>query len=187
MKKNIRKTILKARMGLNDMDWQQKSISIFKNLCQLKNFKSSTNIMTFMDFKREVSTNPINDWILMQNKNLIIPRVVKNNPILELCIIKDINNMELSNLGIKEPKSTHKDFVEPKDIDFVIIPGVAFTTDGARLGYGGGYYDRIIPLMIKKPLIVAPAFELQIIDNLPLEPHDINIDMIVTESRIIKC
>ncbi len=187
MKQTIRRNMLKARMSLSDIAWKQKSCAIFKNICQIKNFTSSKNILIFMDFRKEVYTKPIIDWIMEHNKQAIIPRVNPNSDILELCIIKDYTDMDISDLGIREPKSSHTNFAKPEDIDLVIIPGVAFTTDGGRLGYGGGYYDRLIPLMSKKPLLIAPAFELQIVEQLPLEQHDIRIDMIVTESRIIDC
>lgn len=67
------------------------------------------------------------------------------------------------------------------------MPGVAFTESGERLGYGGGYYDQLIPLMKATVPKIALAFDLQIIDSLPVEDHDIRIDGIITESKFITC
>ena len=64
----------------------------------------------------------------------------------------------------------------------MLVPGVAFDLDGRRLGYGGGYYDRLLPLLSPRAARVAGAFELQIVDRVPAAPHDVAVDAIVTES-----
>ncbi len=185
MKHMIRKQIIKSRQELTYEQWLQKSYDIFNHIRTLSEIHNSQNIMAFMDFKKEVYMHPLLEHILSLRKNLTIPRVKKNNPILELCNIKNLDNMKISSLGIREPLDSHTDFTKPSDIDLVIIPGVAFTKRGERLGYGGGYYDRIIPLMSKNPPIIAPAFDLQIIDSLPVENHDQKVNKIITESQII--
>ena len=68
-------------------------------------------------------------------------------------------------------------------IDWVLVPGVAFDRDGRRLGYGGGYYDRLLPLLSPRAARVAGAFDLQIVDRVPAAPHDVAVDAIVTEIR----
>ena len=70
-------------------------------------------------------------------------------------------------------------------IDFVLVPGVAFDLAGRRLGYGGGYYDRLLPLLSPRAARVAGAFELQLVDRVPAAPHDVAVDAIVTESRAL--
>lgn len=187
MKKNIRKDILQKRMGLSKSQWQEKSQFIFSHLTKLEAIKNSQTVMIFMDFRNEVSTTPIIEWLFHQKKQVIIPRVKKGHSLLELCIINDFSDMSISSLGIREPKASHNHFALAKDIDFVCMPGVAFTKEGARLGYGGGYYDRLVPLMKKRPPLVALAFELQMVESLPLEPHDIFVDLIVTESGVLSC
>jgi 5-formyltetrahydrofolate cyclo-ligase len=69
----------------------------------------------------------------------------------------------------------------------VLLPGAAFDHRGNRLGYGGGYYDRLLARLKKKLPLVALAYEEQIVDSLPAEPHDIKVDMIVTDERVIRC
>lgn len=143
--------------------------------------------MIFMDFRKEVMTRPIIEWLWSIGKSVIIPRVKKGSPILELCLIDSFDDMDLSPLGILEPKPDHIAFLSPDQIDFVFMPGVAFTNSGARLGYGGGYYDQLIPLMKNDVPRIALAFDLQLVNELPTEDHDIQIDGIITETDYIKC
>ena len=67
----------------------------------------------------------------------------------------------------------------------MLVPGVAFDLGGRRLGYGGGYYDRLLPLLPPRAARVAGAFEIQLVERVPAAPHDVAVDAIVTESRIV--
>lgn len=187
MKKALRKEMIQERRSLSDELWREKSHEILSRIMASDLLKGADTIMIFMDFRKEVMTRPIIEWLWTQNKKVIIPRVKENDPILELCVIESFDDMELSPLGIWEPKSDHKALACPDEVDFVFMPGVAFTKDGGRLGYGGGYYDQLIPLMNRAVPLVALAFDLQLVDNLPLEDHDIRIDKIITESALIQC
>jgi len=187
MKKTLRKEMIQKRRALTDGAWHKKSQNILSHIQESMIIEDAENIMIFMDFRKEVETRPIIEWLWAQNKNVIIPRVKKGSPILELCLIESFEEMNLSALGILEPKATHSEFVTPESIEFVFMPGVAFTRDGCRLGYGGGYYDQLIPLMQNHIPRIALAFDLQIVENLPTEDHDIKIDGIITENGVIHC
>ena len=81
-------------------------------------------------------------------------------------------------MNIPEP-AAHTTIVPPEEIDILIVPGVAFTRSGARLGYGGGYYDRFIP-RCTRARVLALAFEEQLVTELPSEPHDLYIPELIT-------
>ena len=187
MKKALRKEMIQKRRNLSDEAWHEKSHDILSRITALSLVDDVKNVMIFMDFRKEVMTRPIIEWLWSMDKSVIIPRVKKGSPILELCLIDSFDDMELSSLGILEPKPNHSSFLSPGQIDFVFMPGVAFTTDGGRLGYGGGYYDQLIPLMNNNVPRIALAFDLQIVDTLPIEDHDIRIDGIITETSYIEC
>jgi 5-formyltetrahydrofolate cyclo-ligase len=72
-------------------------------------------------------------------------------------------------------------------IEWVLVPGVAFDIDGRRLGYGGGYYDRLLPLLPRAAARIAGAFEVQLVPEVPAAPHDLSVDYVVTEARVIEC
>ena len=98
---------------------------------------------------------------------------------LRFHIIKSIeSDMEPGAMGILAP-APHTDDVAPAEIDLLIVPGVAFTLDGKRMGYGGGYYDRFIPLCTRAQ-VVALAFREQLEDTLPTEEHDLLIPQLIT-------
>jgi len=86
--------------------------------------------------------------------------------------------------GISEPRD-HCSSVAVESIEWVLVPGVAFDASGGRLGYGGGYYDRLLPLLCGKAPRVAGAFEAQLVDAVPAAPHDVGVDCIVTERRLL--
>jgi len=98
--------------------------------------------------------------------------------------------------GIREPHPHLAEMNDPSSIVLILVPGVVFDPSGRRIGYGGGYYDRYLADLagsvqdggagIKKlPLLAAPCFDLQIAMNVPAEPHDIPMDIILTEHREI--
>jgi 5-formyltetrahydrofolate cyclo-ligase len=89
--------------------------------------------------------------------------------------------------GILEPKG---EFYRPfplEEIDVVIVPGVAFDERGNRLGFGRGFYDKFLRRLSERVSFVALAFELQVVRRLPSQSHDVAVDYIITEKRIIKC
>jgi 5-formyltetrahydrofolate cyclo-ligase len=71
------------------------------------------------------------------------------------------------------------------DVDWMLVPGVAFDGTGRRLGYGGGFYDRLLPLLAPDAVCAAGAYELQLVDEVPAAPHDLTVDVIVTEARTL--
>ena len=75
---------------------------------------------------------------------------------------------------------------EPTRPDVVIVPGIAFTAAGDRLGQGGGWYDRFLPHRRPDCLVIGVAFDDQIVDEVPVEPHDVCVAVVVTERRILR-
>jgi 5-formyltetrahydrofolate cyclo-ligase len=89
-------------------------------------------------------------------------------------------------MGIPEPSSPKGYSLSLDEVDLIVIPGVAFDYSGNRLGYGGGFYDMLLAERQKKIPIIALAYEEQLVDKIPSEPHDIKIDMILTDKRLIE-
>ena len=99
-------------------------------------------------------------------------------------------------MGIPEPAARKSNERGLNDLDIAIIPGAGFDTEGNRLGYGAGYYDKLMSGITKKgpgvrvqgpPILIALAFEEQIVPRIPSEKHDIKMDKIITEKRTINC
>jgi 5-formyltetrahydrofolate cyclo-ligase len=114
-----------------------------------------------------------------------LPRVVGPR-LLEARHVTDPDaDLEPGAWGIPEPRKGLP-AVPPRQIDAVVVPGAAFSVAGARCGYGGGFYDTYLPELRPGTPRVALAFETQIVDALPSAPHDLRVDTIVTETRVIR-
>ena len=132
----------------------------------------------------EVQTDELIVGALSDRKGVISPRVRAHGQ-LEHREITDLSDVVASTFGLREPDPALAAPADPDAAGFVIAPGVAFTPGGGRLGMGGGYYDRFLS-QVSAP-IVGLAYEMQMVDVLPLSAHDQLVDIIVTELRVIRC
>jgi len=178
-KNDIRKKILKRRDSLAEEDIQEKSRRIKEILFSLPRFISAKNILFYASFRSEVRTD-IMITEALNRKNVFLPKVFERE--LKIFEIKDIGELKKGFCGILEP-ITERLLVELANIELAIIPGVCFDKMGFRIGYGGGYYDRLIPKLSCKK--IGLAFSLQIIDEIPHSPLDAKVDKIITEDGII--
>ena len=183
MKNLIRKNMIKKRSELDSKYVHKASIEIAEKFLKLEEVQKSENIMLYMDFRNEVETEYIISTLITMGKNVFCPLCI---PKTKVMIPKKINKntiLKKSSLGILEPSENSPE-IDINKIDVIAVPGVAFDENLFRMGYGGGYYDRFIP---KSGAYTAGLrFDMQILDNIPIEEHDIKLDCIVTESRIIK-
>ncbi len=99
--------------------------------------------------------------------------------------IRSFDDLQRGPMNVWEPKP-HCLPVEIAALDLILVPGLAFTRDGARLGRGGGYYDRLLANPACRAQRIAIAFDLQIVDSIPVEPHDQRVYQIITESGLIQ-
>jgi 5-formyltetrahydrofolate cyclo-ligase len=189
----LRKLILEKRRALSDHERGAKSISIQERLLGLEEFNQGGVVHIFLSFKGEVMTDGIVRKALTLGKRVVVPVVANEAEGLILSELKKYpEEVEPGTLGIPEPKKEHIRRVEIGIIDLFVLPGVAFDTEGNRLGYGRGYYDRILgrtaPVQaIGQVPLVALAFELQLVDCIPSSVHDVRVHKIVTEDRVIEC
>lgn len=134
-------------------------------------------------FRSEWETRPLLEAALALGKVVGAPRVNPGKRMLETYAITDLErDLGPGFLGIDEPLP-HCGPLALDAIDWVLVPGVAFDTQGHRIGYGGGYYDRLLPLLRSDARRVAGAFELQVVEQVPAAMHDLQVDAVVTERR----
>jgi 5-formyltetrahydrofolate cyclo-ligase len=180
VKKEIRKQLLAARDSILPAQRTTKSREIEERLFSLLEFKSARVVMFFASFRSEVETGPMIRRTLVDGKRVVLPRV--KNKGLALFEIKDIDkDVSPGAWGIPEPRESVPARIE--DVDLIIVPGAAFDEHGNRLGYGAGFYDRLLPAF--RRMTIALAFEAQILPQVPVSSHDIPVKKIVTEKRII--
>ena len=186
IKKSIRDHILDKRSNLGKEEHNLRSDSIIKKIYESSFYKNSKIIMTFVSFGNEVNTHEFIKESLNKGKRITVPITFPKTKDLKASEILDFDELEIGFYNILTPKEQSIRFIDPEEIDLIIVPGLAFDRNGFRVGYGGGYYDRFLskyPHAIK----VAIAFDLQLIDQVPKDHFDIAVDYIFTESQLITC
>jgi len=193
LKKRLREKLLKRRDSIPPEQKALKEAAIEKSLFDLDVFKSAKTILMYVSFRSEVDTTGYLDDLLKIGIKLILPVVDSRHNVLKLYEVKDTSELAPGYMGIPEPDIRENRRVTIKEIDLVVIPGTGFDINGNRLGYGGGYYDRLLSYESKQLAqiehipTIALAFEEQIGEEIPAEPHDITVDMIITDKRVISC
>ena len=181
MKKVLRKQVLESRSNLPSEERKRKSREIERRLFSTREFQEAGTILFFASFRSEVETGDMIRRALALGKRVVLPKVKGRE--LALFRITDFDkDVAPGAWDIPEPaKGTPS---ELQDIDLIVVPGAAFDEQGNRLGYGAGFYDKL--LLDYRKTTIALAFEVQIIPTVPADQHDIPIKKIVTENRIIE-
>jgi len=191
MKQTLKSGILEKRKSLSREEVKEKSAKIKQKLYSLPEFKKAKNIMFYVSFNNEADTIETIKELLKNKgenkKNIIVPYVEKNNPILQLSELKNFSDLEPKTFGIFEPKECKIKKFDANKLDLVVVPGIVFDENGHRIGYGHGYYDRFLKKISSKAKKAGLAFDFQLIGKIPEEQHDIPVDFVITEKRIVKC
>lgn len=188
-RKQLRRAILANRDRLTPDERGQRSMAATANLLALDEIRNAKTIFTYVHFRSEVETLPFIRQCLGRGIRICVPRTLPHDHRLEPILISDpAQDLAPGYCGIPEPRRA---FIgpplDPGSIDVVLAPGSVFDPEGGRLGYGGGYYDRFLAEQASQALRVGLAFELQVVDRVPLLDHDQRLHILVTETRIIRC
>lgn len=188
-KPQIRKSILAAREQLSPDLRAEYNAAITGRLLQLPEYCLANTVLGYMNFGSEYASELWVTRVLADGKRLILPKVNRHTSTLDLYRVDDLKNQLASGLwGIQEPVIERcKRLTEINEVEFVLLPGIAFSRDGARLGYGGGFYDKLLAHVPHHPALVTAAFGLQIVAQIPQEATDVRVEWIVTQEEIIGC
>ncbi len=186
-KEAIRRQLLLKRKKLTSEYILKNSKVIADNLIKLDIYQQSTNIMLYVATKSEVQTQEIIESAQKDKKNIFIPLIIRGSNKLFPSLVRDFEKELIrGDLGIFQPSKEFYRLCPPDILDLVIVPGVAFTVQGYRLGRGGGYYDRFLSQLKPRTTSIALAFEIQILTEIPVEEKDTPVNYIITEKRVIK-
>jgi 5-formyltetrahydrofolate cyclo-ligase len=184
-KRALRAQMIGARDAIDPALRAKASRTIAARLQELPSFAGARTVLLTLPFRSEWDTLPLVLHALAAGRTVAVPRVNAITRMLELFAIADpACDAGVGLQGIPEPLP-HCRELDPVAVDWVLVPGVAFDREGRRLGYGGGYYDRLLPLLSRDATRIAGAFDLQIVDRVPAGPHDVTLDAIVTPSEMI--
>jgi 5-formyltetrahydrofolate cyclo-ligase len=136
-------------------------------------------------FPEEVNTEPLLRAALARGQRLVCPKVDLKRRRLTLFAVRDLQaDFTPGTLGIPEP-AAHCPEVAPGEVDWVLVPGLAFDSRCYRLGRGAGHYDRLLPTIRPSVPRWALALDPQWMDEIPVEPHDVAIDGVISPSRLV--
>ena len=181
-KSEIRKRILAAREALDPATRRDLGARITPRLLALPAYRDARCVMAYVGFGAEFDTGAFIADVLASGKSLVLPRVERAARSIRLHAVRDpVTELAPGVWGIREPRADICAEVSPAAVDFVLVPGVAFTPRCERLGYGGGYYDRLIRGSAVRPALAAAAFSLQVVPELPVTPTDQTVDLVITE------
>jgi len=185
-KEEIRKSTLKKRLALSSREIKDKSHQIFLNLIKTKEFLNSKNIMFYVATRSEVQTEKMIEVSIKMGKKVFVPIILTDGIDLAPSRLIDFDReLEKGKKGILEPKKEYQRLFPPKNIDLIILPGIAFDLAGNRIGRGLGYYDNFLKKVSPSTKLTSLAFEMQIVKKVPNDSNDIPVDKIITEKRII--
>lgn len=175
-----------ARLALaSEVSRGEQSAIVIDRLMQLPRYQAAKCVLWYVDFRDEVQTQSAIKRELGGDREVIVPYC--QGAELELFRLHDFDHLATGTYGILEPslhlRGLSEHIVDPGTVDFVVVPGVAFDRSGGRIGYGKGYYDRLLSRLPSSTFKAAIALDCQVFESVPTSSHDIAMDIVVTPSR----
>ena len=182
-KKSLRKYVRDHRKALDDPCIKNESRIIENAVRDLPEYGKYQTVYLYYGCRGEVLTDVLFDSVLKDGKKAAFPRV--EGDIINFYYVSSADDLTGDYRGIREPGTMCERAFDESFL--LIVPGLAFDIHGNRLGYGGGFYDRFLAGCQKAEVTcVAPAFDFQLFDEIPAEPNDMPVDIIVTKNEVIR-
>ena len=190
LKTALRREVLTRRDALSREEIVTRSRALTDHLLCLPTIPDAECVLAYAAFGSEVQTLPLIEALLQAGKRVILPKVNRSTRVLDLYAVECCStDLAPGVWSIPEPVEDRCLRCSPGDVDFIVVPGVAFDLQGHRLGYGGGFYDNLLAReqhRLSRGQIVALAFELQVVPEVPAREKDIPVPYIMTEERLIR-
>ncbi len=184
-KRTLRQQMLTQRKALSGDQWQANSLLAQQQLIGLKEFLQSECVALYSPLMNEIDTALLRDQAFAGGKRVLYPLVCGDQMVFRQVEVG--HQLAPGSFGILEPCTVGIDHTA-EAADLIVIPGVAFDLTGHRIGFGKGYYDRFLQNPVLNACLVGFCHDFQLrADLIPADLHDVRMDIIVTESRIIRC
>ncbi|WP_167578049.1 5-formyltetrahydrofolate cyclo-ligase [Ammoniphilus sp. YIM 78166] len=180
-KKELRKEILSRRSELDPHIRARKSKQIVEIMLTTPCYQAANYIFSFVPFGDEPQIKELLSTAIQDGKKVAIPKTVPQSREMIPYLFSGWEELQAGPYGIMEPNPDQAIEADAKQIDLIIMPGVAFDRMGGRLGYGGGYYDRFLSKLSPRPTLAALCFDEQIMEEVPMDEHDHRVDILVTD------
>lgn len=189
LKNILRRKAYDARNAQSDKD--EVSRRAIATLVQLPEYQQAQTVLWYIDCRSELRTQHALPDALNSGKRIVVPYCTTDengDNKLGLWLLESMDELVVGKWKILEPPRERwndpRKVMSPDELDFVMVPGVGFDRNGARMGNGQGYYDRLLQNVRLNCALVAPCYESQLLDEIAMGPHDVYMDKVVTEERI---
>jgi len=188
-KPEMRELARKNRIAQQNKD--EISRSIAAKFMALPAYSHAKKVMWYVDAGSEVRTRHALPEALKLPQKVVVPYCIVETNQLELFLLEDMSELVEGAYRILEPREDLRNLpdkrVQPAELDLVMVPGTAFDPQGGRMGQGKGYYDRLLANARVNAPLVGIAFDCQVFPSIPVSEHDVNMDMVLTESQTYVC
>ncbi len=180
-KRTLRQQLLARRRALAAAEREAASSAIQRTLVDSPAFAAARVVALYAAIHNEVETEAVFLAALSRGKEVLFPAVSGDHLVFHR--VTGPAELHPATFGIPEPLAACPQR-DPREADLLVIPAVAFDLAGQRLGYGKGYYDRTLHLLEGSGRLVGVAFDFQLVDAIAGEPHDVRVDVIITDKRV---
>jgi 5-formyltetrahydrofolate cyclo-ligase len=182
-KRDVRRSVLAARDALRASERVARTAAIHDRFLVLPEVVTARAVMLSWAFGSEIATQPLIERLHERGVQVALPRIVGPQELDAVAYVPGDPLRETS-FGAREPVGG--EVFDPIELDVVVTPGVAFDASGHRVGYGGGFYDRFLLRTGPSVSRIALAYDLQVVDDLPAGGFDLPVDVVVTETRVLR-
>ncbi|HUH08454.1 MAG TPA: 5-formyltetrahydrofolate cyclo-ligase [Egibacteraceae bacterium] len=181
----LRERMIAVRAALPAAAREEASAAICSRLRTLPELAGRTAVAGYAAFGAEASVEPFLRRLLDQGVQVLLPWVIADR--IAFALVSDLDaDLSPGWRGVREPRAAPSRSIQPAAVDAVLAPGVAFDRRGHRLGYGGGHFDRLLARVRRGVPVIGIAFDAQIVESVPSLPHDRAVELIVTESQVLR-
>lgn len=182
-KPDLKRRLRVERIQMSERVVREKSLRIYRWLIDMPAYQLARCLACYVSIKNEVDTRTVIQNAIGGGKQVGVP-VTREDGDMAFQAIAGLSDLRSVHYGLREPVPDLQKVLLPHTIDLILVPGIAFDRHGHRVGSGGGYYDRY--LARTEAARIGLSYGFQIIDRVPAEPHDVKMDLIITENEIIK-
>lgn len=181
MKRALRRSMRAALRAVAPEVRHRRSLLACRRLAELPEWRSAGCVFVYLATSSELDTTSLIEGAWRDGKQVAVPRVIQDRPgAMDAVPIGRWSDCLPGFRGILEPFVGAPVAID--SIDFAVVPGIAFATDGHRLGQGGGYYDRFLAHPELRATLCGIAFEEQVVERVPVDPHDRPVDVLITDA-----
>ena len=187
-KADLRRQCHEIREKIPPQEVRRSSLVVCAHLSNWPPFQRASTTLAFLAFRNEIDPSPLFDrW---PDKRWLVPRIAENTELAPgqrpylILHLYDPTRLARHRFGMLEPEATLP-IVDPSEVELVLVPGVAFDRQGGRLGFGGGFYDRLLPLT-GGAVRVGLTYDELVLDAIPMEPWDCRVDWLATPTGLTR-